>query len=78
VDDHGFCQVPITSSIAGKRVDISVPDRLRLVIHLDRLVASEVSVAMPEHGLGWLAQDVPVSSRDIRIDASLEEEACPR
>jgi hypothetical protein len=77
VDDRGFCQVPIASSIAGERVDISVPDRLRLVIHLDRLVASEVSVAIPEHGLGWLAQDVPVSSRDIRIDASLEEEACP-
>lgn len=77
VGDGGFCQVPIASSIAEERVDFSVPDRLRLIVHLDRLVASEVSVAMPEHGLGWLAQDVPVSSRDIRIDASLEEEACP-
>jgi hypothetical protein len=48
-----------------------------LVIDLDRLVASEVSVAVPEHGVGWLAQDVAVSRRDIRIDDGAEEKACP-
>ena len=75
-DDQGFCQVPIESSVTGDRVDISVPGRLRLAIDLDRLVASEVSVAIPEHRLGWLAQDVAVSYRDIRIDACGEGEAC--
>lgn len=75
-DPPDFCQVPIESSVMGERADISVPDRLRLIIDLDRLVASEVSVAMPEHGLGWLARDVSVSCRAIRLEASGEEKTC--
>jgi len=72
----GFCQIPIEYSAAGDRHEISVPDRLRAVIHLDRMVASEVSVALPEHGLEWLARDVPVSFRRFSVGTEPEEEEC--
>lgn len=74
--DHAFCQVPIEATETANRIRISVPDRLRLGIDLDRRVASEVSVAIPEHGLGWLARDVSVSYREIRVGACGEEVTC--
>jgi hypothetical protein len=35
VEQRGFSQVPIEYRLAGGRADISVPNRLRLVVHLD-------------------------------------------
>ena len=69
-DDWRFIQIPIDERMVNGVVSVSVPGRLQLVTRRGAPPAApallaDISLSLPDHGVEWRAEHVPVTVRDF-------------